>query len=103
MQGMKEQEAATKSFIKASTEVAEKRKLLARTLNTSLPNTEVLSDSDKRRLKLLQKKYPFPGGSRSKRNKRAFKKHTSKRNRNRANKHTRKNKLNRKHSHTIKN
>lgn len=103
MQGMKEQDAETKSFIKASTEVAEKRNLLARTVNTSLPNNQILSDSERRRLKLLQKKYPFPGGSKSKRNKPSFKKHTSKRNRKSTNKHTRKNKLNKKHNHTTKN
>lgn len=103
MQEMKEQDSETKGFIKASTEVSEKRNLLARTLNPSLPNAEILSDSERRRLKTLRGKYPFPGGATSKRNKRVFKKHISKRNRNRANKFTRKNKLNRKHNHTTKN
>jgi hypothetical protein len=100
MQGMKEQDSETKGFIKASTEVAEKRNLLARTVNSSLPNYELLSDSERRRLKTLRGKYPFPGGATSKRNKKVFKKHTSKRNRNRANKHTRKIKLNKKNNHS---
>ena len=102
MQGMKEQDSETKGFIKASTEVAEKRNLLAKTVNSSLPNTEILSDSERRRLKTLRGKYPFPGGAASKRNKKIFKMRSSKRKRNRVNKYTRKNKLNKKHNHTIK-
>lgn len=102
MQGMKEQDSETKGFIKASTEVAEKRNLLAKTVNSSLPNTEILSDSERRRLKTLRGKYPFPGGAASKRNKKVFKMRSSKRNRNRANKFTKKIKLNKKHNRTIK-
>lgn len=102
MQGMKEQDIETKGFIKASTEVSEKRNLLSRTVNSSLPNTEILSDSERRRLKTLRGKYPFPGGAGSKRNKKVFKMSSSKRKRNRVNKYTRKNKLNKKHNHTIK-
>ena len=100
MQEMKEQDSETKGFIKASTEVSEKRNLLARTLNPTLPNAEILSDSERRRLKTLRGKYPFPGGATSKRNKKVFKKYTSKRNRISANKHTRKNKLNKKNNHS---
>lgn len=98
MQGMKEQDSETKGFIKASTEVAEKRNLLARTINPSLPNFEILSDSEKRRLKTLRGKYPFPGGASSKRNKKVNKRHISKRNRKSVNKFTRKNKLNKKNN-----
>ena len=100
MQGMKAEEAATNKFIKETGELTEKRKLQARTLNPTLPNDELLTKQEKNKLTRLQKKYPFPGGTVSKRNKRAFKKHISKRNRKGVNKSTRKNKINKKQNNT---
>ena len=98
--GMRAEEADTNKFLKQSGEVSEKRRLQAKLLNSALPNTELLTSDEKGRLNRLQKKYQFPGGARSKRNKRAFKKHISKRRGKSVNKSTRKNKVNRKHNNT---
>ena len=89
--GMRAEEAETNRFLKQSGEVAEKRRLQARLLNSTLPNAELLTSEEKGKLTRLQKKYPFPGGARSKRNRRAFKKHISKRRGKSFNKSTRKN------------
>jgi hypothetical protein len=97
---MKEEEATRSKFIKESNELNEKRTLLAKTINPALPNSELLNVEEKKRLKILQKKYPFPGGAKSKRNKRAFKRHLSKRNSKRNHKNTRKNRRNKKHNYT---
>jgi hypothetical protein len=100
LQGMKAEESATNKFIKETSELAEKRRLQTRTLNPTLPNDELLTKEEKGKLTRLQKKYPFPGGSRSKRNRRPFKKHISKRNRKFVNKTRRKNKINKKQNNT---
>ena len=100
MQGMKAEEAATNKFIKETSELAEKRRLQAKNLNPTLSNDELLTKEEKGKLTRLQKKYPFPGGSRSKRNRRPFKKHISKRNRKFINKTRRKNKINKKQNNT---
>jgi hypothetical protein len=100
MQGMKAEEAATNKFIKETSELAEKRRLQAKILNPTLSNDELLTKEEKGKLTRLQKKYPFPGGARSKRNRRPFKKHISKRNRKFINKTRRKNKINKKQNNT---
>ncbi len=100
MQGMKAEEAATNKFIKETSELAEKRRLQAKILNPTLSNDELLTKEEKGKLTRLQKKYPFPGGSISKRNRRPFKKHISKRNRKLVNKTRRKNKINKKQNNT---
>jgi hypothetical protein len=86
--------------IKESREIAEKRNLLAKKLNPTIPNAELLTSEEKGKLTRLQKKYPFPGGAISKRNKKAFKKQMSKRQKKYINKSSRKNKMNKKHNHT---
>jgi hypothetical protein len=88
--GMKEQDIASKDFRKSFKEVTEKRNLLAKSLNPT--KTIPLEEDEKRRLKNLQKKYPFPGGSKSRRHKRVNKCKIS----NKKNKHKHKNKTKKK-------
>ena len=100
MQRMKEEESATKKNIKETGEVAEKRRLQARSLNPTLSNAELLTDSERKKRKTLMNKYEFPGGARSKRRKHGLKKHLSKRPHKQSNTRTRKHKINKKHNYT---
>ena len=94
------EDAYAKKFIKESGEVSEKRALLARNLNPTLSNSEILTKEEKGRLTRLQKKYPFPGGARSKRNRRPFKKRSSKKHKKNNKKNTRRNKIIKKRNYT---
>ncbi|NDA89723.1 MAG: hypothetical protein EBY20_02265 [Alphaproteobacteria bacterium] len=102
LQGMKAEETATNKFIKETGELAEKRRLQARALNPTLSNDELLTKEEKGKLTRLQKKYPFPGGSRSisKKNIHVVKRRVSKKYRKFINKTRRKNKINKKQNNT---
>jgi len=78
LQSMKGEDVSGKEIRKTDKEIAEKRRLMAKTLN---PTTATpLEEAEKRRLTVLKKKYPFSGGSSSKRNKRAVRSQMSRRN-----------------------
>jgi hypothetical protein len=80
LQSMKGEDVSGKEIRKTDKEIAEKRRLMAKTLN---PTTATpLEEAEKRRLTVLKKKYPFPGGASSKRNKRSIKRQISRKNSN---------------------
>jgi hypothetical protein len=94
-QGMKAEERRTKEVVLANKEIAEKQTLLAKTLNptTSTP----LDESEKRRLKLLQRKYTSSGGKTKKGRKKTIRQKVSHKNKKIKNKRTKKLKSVKKH------
>ena len=77
-QGMRGEERRTKDVLLANKEISEKQTLLAKTLNptTSTP----LDETEKRRLKLLQRKYASSGGKTKKGRKKTIRQKVSHKN-----------------------
>jgi len=97
-QGMRGEERRTKEITLANKEIAEKQNLLAKTLNptTSTP----LDETEKRRLKLLQRKYASSGGKTKKGRKKTIRQKVSHKNKKIKNKHTKKHRSVKKHKRT---
>jgi hypothetical protein len=97
-QGMKAEERRTKEVVLANKEIAEKQTLLAKTLNptTSTP----LDESEKRRLKLLQRKYASSGGKTKKGRNKTIRQKVSHKNKKIKNKRTKKLLFRKKHKRT---
>jgi len=99
-QGMKAEERRTKDVLLANKEIEEKQTLLAKTLN---PTTLTpLDETEKRRLKLLQRKYPSSGGKTKKGRKKTIRRKVSHKNKKIKNKRTKKHKSVKKHKRTKK-
>ena len=99
-QGMKAEERRTKDVLLANKEIAEKQTLLEKTLNPTTPNP--LDETEKRRLKLLQKKYPSSGGKTKKGRKKTIRRKVSHKNKKIKNKRTKKHRSVKKHKRTKK-
>jgi hypothetical protein len=99
-QGMKAEERRTKDVLLANKEIAEKQTLLAKTLNPTTPNP--LDETEKRRLKLLQRKYASSGGKTKKGRKKTIRQKVSHKNKKIKNKRTKKHRSVKKHKRTKK-
>ena len=100
-QGMKAEERRTKEVTLANKEIAEKQALLAKTINTS--TAVPLDETERRRLKLLQKKYASAGGKTKKGRKKTIRRkvsHKKKKETKTKNKRTKKLSLYKKHKRT---